>query len=73
MLIVLQRWTGTVVVKQLLSFKIHQSIHAGVVISGPILSLTTDIMYISMFPGFLEVDSNDPYAGTTDDYLCCFC
>ena len=52
MCIVLQRWMGTTVVKQLLSFKIHQSIHAGVVISGPILSLTTDIMYISVFPGF---------------------
>ena len=50
--IVLQRWTGTIVVKELLSFKIHQSIHAGVVISGLILSLTTDIMYISVFPGF---------------------
>ena len=39
-------------VKQLLSFKVHLSIHVGVVISGPILSLTTDIMYISVFPGF---------------------
>ena len=39
-------------VKQLLSFKVCLSIHVGVVISGLILSLTTDIMYISMFPGF---------------------
>ena len=39
-------------VKQLLSFKVHLSIHAGVVISGLILSFTTDIMYISVFPGF---------------------
>ena len=39
-------------VKQLLSFKVHLSIHAGVAISSPILSLTTDIMYISVFPGF---------------------
>ena len=39
-------------VKWLLSFKVHLSIHAGVVISGLILSLTTDIMYISVFPGF---------------------
>ena len=39
-------------VKQLLTFKVHLSIHAGVVISGVILSLTTDIMYISVFPGF---------------------
>ena len=39
-------------VKQLLSFKVHLSIHAGVAISGLILSLTTDIMYISVFPGF---------------------
>ena len=30
----------------------YMSIHAGVAISGPILSLTTDIMYISVFPGF---------------------
>ena len=41
-------------VKQLLSFKVHLSIHAGDVISGLILSLTTDIMYISVFPGFLK-------------------
>ena len=47
-----KEWTGTIVVKQLLSFKICQSIHAWVAISGLILSLTTDIMYISMFPGF---------------------
>ena len=39
-------------VKWLLSFKVHLSIHTGVVISGLILSLTTDIMYISVFPGF---------------------
>ena len=39
-------------VKQLLSFKVHLSIHAGVAISGLILSLTIDIMYISVFPGF---------------------
>ena len=39
-------------VEQLLSFKIHLSFHAGVVISGLILSLTTDIMYISVFHGF---------------------
>ena len=39
-------------VEWLLSFKGHLSIHAGVVISGLILSLTTDIMYISVFPGF---------------------
>ena len=39
-------------VKWLLLFKVHLSIHAGVVISGLILSLTTDIMYISVFPGF---------------------
>ena len=32
--------------------KIHLSFHAGVVIYGLILSLTTDIMYISVFPGF---------------------
>ena len=38
--------------KWLLSFKVHLSIHAGVAISGPIISLTTDIMYISVFPGF---------------------
>ena len=50
--IVLQRLTSTIVVRWLLSFKIHQSIHAGVAISGLILSLTTDIMYISVFPGF---------------------
>ena len=39
-------------VKWLLMFEVHLSIHVGVAISGPILSLTTDIMYISMFPGF---------------------
>ena len=39
-------------VKQLLLFKVHLSIHAGVAISGLILSLTTDIMYISVFLGF---------------------
>ena len=39
-------------VKQLLLFKVHPSIHAGVVMSGLILSLLTDIMYISVFPGF---------------------
>ena len=39
-------------VKWLLMFKVHLSIHAGVVISGLILSLTTDIMYISVFPRF---------------------
>ena len=39
-------------VKWLLSFKVHLSICSGVVISGLILSLTTDIMYISVFPGF---------------------
>ena len=39
-------------VKQQLSFTLHLSIHAGVTISGLILSLTTDIMYISVFPGF---------------------
>ena len=38
--------------KWLLSFKLHLSIHAGVVISGLILIFTTDIMYISVFPGF---------------------
>ena len=38
--------------KWLLSFKEHPSICAGVVMSGLILSFTTDIMYISMFPGF---------------------
>ena len=37
--------------KQLLSFKVHLSIHAGVAISGLILSFTTDIIYISVFPG----------------------
>ena len=71
--IVLQSWTSTIVVKWLLSFKIHQSIHAGVVISGPILSLTTHIMYISVFPGFWKCIPNDPYPGTTNDYFCCFC
>ena len=39
-------------VKWLLSFKIHLSIHAVVAMSGLILSLTTDIMYISVFHGF---------------------
>ena len=39
-------------VKWLLLFKVHLSIHAGVAISGPIVSLITDIMYISVFPGF---------------------
>ena len=39
-------------VKWLLPFKVHLSIHAGVAISGLILSLTTDIMHISVFPGF---------------------
>ena len=39
-------------VKWLLLFKIHLSIHAGVAISGPILSFATDIMYISVFPEF---------------------
>ena len=39
-------------VKWLLLFKVHLSIHAGGVISGSILSLPTDIMYISVFPGF---------------------
>ena len=41
-------------VKQLLTFKVHLSIHAGVVTSGLILSLTTDILYISVFPGFCK-------------------
>ena len=39
-------------VKELLSFKLHLSFHAGVALTGLILSLTTDIMYISVFPGF---------------------
>ena len=39
-------------VKWLLLFKVHLSMHAGVAISCPILSLTTDIMHISVFPGF---------------------
>ena len=39
-------------VKQILSFKVHLSIHAWVVISGLTLSLTTHIMYISVLPGF---------------------
>ena len=39
-------------VKWSLSFKVHLSIHAGVAIYHLILSLTTDIMYISVFPRF---------------------
>ena len=39
-------------VNQLLLFRLHLSIHNGVAISGLILSHTTDIMYISVFPGF---------------------
>ena len=52
MFIVLQRGTGAIVWKWLLSFRIHQSIHSGVAMCGLILSLTTDIMYISVYPGF---------------------
>ena len=40
---------------------------------GLTLSLTTDIMYISVFPGFWKVDSNDLHVGTTNDCICCFC
>ena len=39
-------------VKWLLSFKVHLSMHAGVAISGPILGVTTNIIYISVFPVF---------------------
>ena len=42
-------------VKWLLLFRLHLYIHAGVAISGPVLSLTTDIMYISVFPGFWKL------------------
>ena len=44
-------------VKWLLSFKVPLLIHAVVVIFGLILSLPTDVMYISVFPGFAGHDS----------------
>ena len=39
-------------VKQLLSFKVHLSINSQGAMAGSILSLTTDNMYIIVFPGF---------------------
>ena len=57
-------------VKWLLSFKIYLSFHAGVVISGLILSLTTDIMYISVFPGFWKWIPMI-YMELLNDCICC--
>ena len=60
-------------VKWLLSFRLHPSIHTGVVIFGPILSLTIRYYVHFCVPWILEVDSNDPHTGTTNDCICCLC
>ena len=60
-------------VKWLLSFKVHLSICAGVVISGLILSPYNRYYVHFCVPWILEVDSNDLHAGTTNDCVCCFC
>ena len=58
-------------VKQLLSFKVHLSIHAEVcnIWSNP---KSYNRYYVNFcVPWILEVDSNDPHAGTTNDCICC--
>ena len=59
--------------KQLLSFKVKLFIHAWGVVTGPILSLTTDDMCSYHVPWILEIVSNDLDAGTPFACVCCFC
>ena len=58
-------------VKQLLTFKVHLSIHAEVcnIWSDPKSYNRYSVHFC--VPWILEVDSNDPHARTTNDCICC--